>query len=399
MRRLLALSALSLIPALALHADLFRFHDAKGEKYHLVTEVNEQVRLDGAFLNSAQILDRIAVEVLDSHGTEALLHGTFQVSVKDQDTGGLFHLSDEQAASEFWRDERGGYRIQPRYLYPIQRGIPSFPEESIEPGFTWRARAEEAHDLRDYGIDEPLTVPFDVVYTYTGREVRDGTETAVLRVTYSTDKNLAGLRSPTGPAPTRIIGIVEMTYYFDVALGRVHDYVDQFYYVYLLNNGQHVEYEGTSKGKAVYTRPMDRAKVLEDVRKSIKEKQIPDTTVQADSEGVTISLENIQFQPDSDELLASEKSKLDKIAEILRRYPDRDLLITGHTALAGTAEGRQRLSETRAAAVGNYLLSLGVRDRTQMTFRGVGATQPLADNSTEEGRRRNRRVEIKMLEN
>ncbi len=398
MKKAFAPLALLLLPAL-LQAQVFRFRDTKGDKYHMVTEVSEEVRLDGSFLNSAEILDRIAVEVADTRGTEALLRGTFQVSTRNRDTQGLFHLGDEQAISEFWRDERGVTRIGSQYLYPIVRGIPSFPEQAVEPGTTWRAPAEEAHDLRDYGITQSVKVPLDVVYTYTGREVRDGVQTAVLRISYSATTTLTGVRSPKGAAPARIIGTDEMLYYFDVAGGRIHSYEDHFYYVYLLNNGQHVEYEGTSKGHVVYTQPMDRARVRDEIQKSIEEKKIPDTTVRVDPEGVTISLENIQFAPDSDEMLPGEKAKLDKIAEILKRYPNRDLLITGHTALAGTAEGRQELSEKRAQVVGAYLLQLGVRDSTQMRFRGVGASEPLADNSAEAGRKRNRRVEIKLLEN
>jgi outer membrane protein OmpA-like peptidoglycan-associated protein len=118
-----------------------------------------------------------------------------------------------------------------------------------------------------------------------------------------------------------------------------------------------------------------------------------------DEDGVTITLENINFGPDSAYLLPGEKEKLDKIAEILGMYSDRDLLIIGHTALAGTEEGRKELSEERARVVGEYLLSLGVREESQMAYQGLGATRPIAGNSTEEGRRRNRRVEIKILEN
>jgi len=87
------------------------------------------------------------------------------------------------------------------------------------------------------------------------------------------------------------------------------------------------------------------------------------------------------------------------IAEILKRYPDRDILVGGHTALAGTAEGRQKLSEERAAAVAEYLIDRGARTDTQIVVRGYGAEKPLADNSTEAGREKNRRVEITILEN
>jgi outer membrane protein OmpA-like peptidoglycan-associated protein len=98
-------------------------------------------------------------------------------------------------------------------------------------------------------------------------------------------------------------------------------------------------------------------------------------------------------------LRPSEQEKLDRIGEILRQYPDRDILITGHTALAGTAEGRQQLSEQRAASVGQYLLETDVRDPSRLLYRGVGAREPIADNATDEGMRRNRRVEITLLEN
>ena len=221
----------------------------------------------------------------------------------------------------------------------------------------------------------------------------------MLKIKYSATASLRTLRSPTGLAPVRIMGTADQTYWFDPPSGGSTPTRIAFCTLYLLSDGQYIEYEGTSRGRAVYPEPMDRAKVMEDIRRTIEEKKIPDTTVRADNEGITITLENIQFAPDSDEMLPGEKAKLDQIAEILKRYPERDLLITGHTALAGTAAGRQELSDRRAQVIGAYLLKLGVRDSTSMRFRGVGATQPLADNSTEAGMRRNRRVEIKLLEN
>lgn len=399
MKKVTALLALLLVPAL-LGAQVFRFRHAKGDRYHMITEVSEEVSVNGRFNNSAEILNRIAVEIADTRDGAGLLRGTFQVSEKAQGGGGLFRLKDDTYTSEFWRDERGRYTIGRQYLFPIVRNVPVFPDEALTPGRSWTAGGEEVHDLREpFGIMQPVSVPLDVSYTYVGRDVRDGVEVAVLRVKYSATASLRTLRSPTGVAPTRIMGSSDQTIWFDENLGRVHSYEDRFLYVYLLSDGQHIEYEGSSRGRAIYPKPMDRARVVEEIRKSIEEKKIPDATVRADEEGVTITLENIQFHPDSDEMMPGEKAKLDQIAEILKRYPERDLLITGHTALAGTPEGRQELSDRRARVVGDYLLKLGVRDRTRMTFRGVGATQPVADNSTEAGMRRNRRVEIKLLEN
>ena len=75
-----------------------------------------------------------------------------------------------------------------------------------------------------------------------------------------------------------------------------------------------------------------------------------------------------------------------------------DILVSGHTALAGTEKVRQLLSEERADAVAEFLIALGVRDRAHIFTQGFGATKPVAPNNTEAGKARNRRVEITILE-
>jgi outer membrane protein OmpA-like peptidoglycan-associated protein len=127
--------------------------------------------------------------------------------------------------------------------------------------------------------------------------------------------------------------------------------------------------------------------------------KIPDVSVRVSEEGIVISLENIQFDPDSAVLRPGERPKLDRIAEILMKYPDRDILVGGHTALAGNAAGRLQLSLERAGAVADYLLGKKVRTPERVVIRGYGAERPVAGNNTEEGMRRNRRVEITILEN
>ena len=109
----------------------------------------------------------------------------------------------------------------------------------------------------------------------------------------------------------------------------------------------------------------------------------------------------MSFQPNSSELGSAEQEKLRRIASILAQYPDRDILVTGHTASVSgyTPEQHQALSEQRAQAVGDFLVGLGVRRADQVTVRGMGDRQPIGDNATEEGRRQNRRVEITILEN
>jgi outer membrane protein OmpA-like peptidoglycan-associated protein len=139
--------------------------------------------------------------------------------------------------------------------------------------------------------------------------------------------------------------------------------------------------------------------MAEEIAEDIKRLEIEDAAVRVIDEGIAISLENIQFQPDSAVLLSGEQEKLDKIAEILRRYPDRDILVGGHTARAGSPAGQLELSRQRAAAAAAYLIEKGARTADRVMVRGYGAGKPLGDNNTEAGRRQNRRVEITILEN
>ena len=128
------------------------------------------------------------------------------------------------------------------------------------------------------------------------------------------------------------------------------------------------------------------------------EQEVADTTVEVTNEGVMITLSDIQFMADSTVLPESERIKLQEIANILRNMPNIKLLVSGHTALAGTTTGRNLISLQRAQAVANYLVSLRACEAGNITALGFGADRPIADNTTEQGMAANRRVEITILE-
>jgi len=76
--------------------------------------------------------------------------------------------------------------------------------------------------------------------------------------------------------------------------------------------------------------------------------------------------------------------------------PTVKIQIEGHTDNIGNASDNMKLSENRAKAVVNYLVSKNI-SITRLTAKGFGATKPIADNSTEEGRAQNRRTELKVV--
>jgi outer membrane protein OmpA-like peptidoglycan-associated protein len=141
-----------------------------------------------------------------------------------------------------------------------------------------------------------------------------------------------------------------------------------------------------------------RQRVAGEINARLKAMHIEDTRAVAGSEGITISLFNINFQANSTRLEAQEQRKIQNIAEILKIIPGRKMLIAGHTALAGTREGQIQISTGRAQAVADYLIQLGARKPEEITVRGYGAERPVADNTTAEGLALNRRVEIIILE-
>ncbi len=102
------------------------------------------------------------------------------------------------------------------------------------------------------------------------------------------------------------------------------------------------------------------------------------------------------FAFDSAELSAQDKAELDKLADVMRN-PKLNFIagtITGHTDSIGTDKYNAALSKRRADAVASYLQSKGVQMDSRFKTAGLGETDPVADNKTEEGRAQNRRVVI-----
>ena len=126
---------------------------------------------------------------------------------------------------------------------------------------------------------------------------------------------------------------------------------------------------------------------------------VSDADATVTSEGVTIRLSQIQFLPNSTVLADTELVKIREIAAILGTIPARQILVSGHTALAGTREDRQQTSLGRAQAVANELISLGARTASEINVYGFGSERPIADNRSEQGMAANRRVEITIIGN
>ncbi|MEM1216147.1 MAG: DUF6089 family protein [Bacteroidota bacterium] len=121
----------------------------------------------------------------------------------------------------------------------------------------------------------------------------------------------------------------------------------------------------------------------------------PEVT-EADLERLEFAMQNVRFRTSEAVLLESSKTIMNEVAEIMRRYPNYDLKISGYTDNVGNDLANQSLSERRARACFQYLLLKNI-DRNRMSHAGYGESNPRASNDTARGRARNRRVEFELI--
>ena len=109
-----------------------------------------------------------------------------------------------------------------------------------------------------------------------------------------------------------------------------------------------------------------------------------------------IRLPSVQFETNSDRLRSGAESSLNDAVVTLRRYPELRVEVEGHTDSDGAADYNEGLSYRRAETVRDYLVAAGI-DADRLTVGGYGETRPIADNATADGKRQNRRVVLRLL--
>ena len=154
---------------------------------------------------------------------------------------------------------------------------------------------------------------------------------------------------------------------------------------------------GTAVGAttgAIIGKHMDKVKAQAE---AVKNAQVEEITDANGLQGVKVTFDSgILFATNSSTLSAASKNSLNEFAKVLKNNSDCDIAIFGHTDNTGTDAINNPLSVKRAQAVETYLKGQGVGSAQIKSVDGQGSTNPVADNSTAEGRKQNRRVEVYM---
>jgi len=109
--------------------------------------------------------------------------------------------------------------------------------------------------------------------------------------------------------------------------------------------------------------------------------------------GSSIALNNIFFEYKKSNVSSDSKMELNRIVNLMNKYPNLRVEIDGHTDNIGSEDYNNNLSYKRSASVVDYIVKKGI-DKSRLVSKGFGFSKPLADNNTEEGRKKNRRSEI-----
>ncbi|MFD2936963.1 OmpA family protein [Spirosoma flavum] len=143
---------------------------------------------------------------------------------------------------------------------------------------------------------------------------------------------------------------------------------------------------------AVIGRRMD--KQAEEIKR-----RMPNAQVERVGEGIKVTLgSDILFDVDSYALKSGTKQQLIDFSKSLNKYDDTEIRVEGHADATGSDDHNLKLSKQRADAVSSFLETQGVKT-SRVEEKGYGEAQPIADNSTEAGRRKNRRVDIAVFAN
>ena len=378
----------------------FKFNQTKGDSVSHISTVDEETYINGYLNSKTQFINRTSTTVTETQKDgSATLYTHYMTTQNSLLNGSKETLSwGEEDFVTIKRKQTGELFDSDNDALPTVRSVPHFSEKSVKAGESWQAEGTEVHDCRElFNMTEPISVPFTATYTYERDETIDGKKLNVISVYYEFSQTADENSYFSVSTYYGTEGWAKQEIFWDQNRGDIDHYTEDFVIaIYDIMGNQYV-FKGSSHGEVTEYKSVNDDANVKKIQKQVDKYKLDNISVTRGEKGLTISLENIQFEADSDVLLPSEQEKLKKLGKILKDFSN-DLLITGHCAERGTVAARQKLSEERAESVAQFLISNDIRDEYHIFTQGKGSTQPIATNATEEGRARNRRVEITIMD-
>lgn len=382
--------------------ELFTINYMPGEKYKITEVSTFRKRMDGKYIGYVYKQVRGIMDVVPRSGGGFSVNGQFYVFEETKhDTRLIANQVDDVVPTQFSITPDGRYIISGNNYYPLTRDFPVFPDKKLKPGDSWRAHGTRyVEPFRD-GVF--TRVRFYCEYVYQGEKEYEGGTYQLITAQYA-------LRYKEGDDPKGDPRLKEIKnaghqvmIYFDQKNSKPVFMRDQIIEnlggeVYNFADGSTVILKGFTLTWFDMVEKMDREEIVEEIVENIEEDEdLEDIDIIETEEGVKLTLNNIHFVADQAIILPEEKDRLAALAETLKKIKQRTFLVVGHTAKAGTEKSQYELSVKRAKVIVDYFISKGIEAR-RFLYEGRGATEPVAPNDTEENMRKNRRVEIYIME-
>ena len=374
----------------ALNAVILRFNHTSGRKYRVKNIIRQDIYLNGRFNSSREAMNKATLSILSATNGWGNFEGKYYYYSKNLNYNESYHLMN--VYQTFFREgPQGQMDISDRYLMPTLRDVPRFPTNDVKPGDTWTFKGEEIHEgiikqANWFKFDVNVDYQLDKIITNNGKRL------AHILIDYH-----VMYYPKIHPELFSITGYTHNNFYWNIDKGAPDSYSDQFSFLVTLKNGETVLYRGRSQAIVEEIRDItntEKSNMI--VTRSNKMSNDKGTSVKSVADGVIVNLGSILFDINKATLKRNALDTLDKVARTLRKYPDLDIEVSGHTDNTGKEPFNQILSENRAKSVSDYLVKKGISP-TRISYIGYGARRPVASNDTIAGRALNRRVEIKII--
>ncbi|MCX7024084.1 MAG: OmpA family protein [Spirochaetes bacterium] len=429
-------------------------------RYKLVERSDLSKYADGAYVGHVYRETRALIEGKPAPGGVRFEGGflVFEETLRDMSLAS--RRIEAEVAADFTIGTNGWITLAVDNGYPSLRGFPAFPADRVAPGARWQAESVRAVDPLNSGVMTRMPVVAEYEYRgiqdYRGVSVHAVRAKYATRYRQGQDRSGdPGLTQASGTHEVDILIIAEtgapvlsrdrldetFTYasgktvrfkgftlsFFETVAplddgGMIHDFRRAFADPNpaapagpavasasgLPGNGSTPPADaGPAAARPTGAPPVD-AKPEDDLRAAGAEGYLGDesapelelgsgVSARRTEEGVMLTINDVRFVPDQDAVLPEETWRLDALAAVLGKIPDRGFLVAGHTASVGLPEHEMDLSIRRAKRIVDELVKRGI-PASRFVYRGYGSAKPVAPNDTETNKARNRRVEITILE-
>lgn len=393
---------------------LFRWKWNTGQILEL-NEYHDVLIRAGAIQVAREDRNRILLKAKICDVSHCKVDGTFDTYVRYGKTVGPYQ-KDKEFKSQFTIFRNGAYSVPEQFIMPNLRGFPTFPDRELSNGEHWKLTAEESFDFGGPRI----LVTVDPTYTLLGESdwKYEGYSGRSQKIAFSYSLNFDAISSLGKQKemltlykgnPIRIEGQAKGIIYFNSDKGVPEFKETQIKYKFVFPNGQSQEAQFSISGVYHFREGLDQKQ-----KEKVQDQIIQDLIVEGEStkqeiekankftvnqteEGISFSLNSVLFDSNEAKLKPEAIETLNRISGILKKFPDREIRVSGHTDSVGKKDYNFRLSEDRARSVLQNLVDEQGIGEDRISFKGYGDQKPIDTNETESGKAKNRRVDILLV--